>query len=76
MLMTPQHHVKELRDEAGRNIVGGTMLCPELGRVDVGEVYRKRTKRGGEEGGTAGGRRKEGKERKGDIYMQTSGDIL
>ena len=33
MLMTPQHQVKELRNEAGRNIVGGIMLCPELERM-------------------------------------------
>ena len=36
MFVTPQHQVKKLRNEAGRNIVGGTMLCPELGRGDVG----------------------------------------
>ena len=41
MLMTPQHQVKELRNEAGRNIVGGTMLCSELGRVDVGRYIEK-----------------------------------
>ena len=35
MFMTPHHQVKKLRDEAGRNIVGGTMLCPELGGGDV-----------------------------------------
>ena len=56
MFVTPHHQVKELRDEAGRNIVGGTMLCPEL--VDVGEVYRKRTKRREDEGGTEWGRSK------------------
>ena len=56
MFVTPQHQVKELRDEAGRNIVGGTMLCSEL--VDVGEVYRKRTKGRGDEGRTGWGRRK------------------
>ena len=60
MFMTPQHEVKELRDEAGRNIAGGTMLCPEL--VDVGEVYRKRTKRKGDEGVKQRGRGR-GKER-------------
>ena len=36
MFVTPQHQVKELWDEAGRNIVGSTMLCSELGRGDVG----------------------------------------
>ena len=56
MFVTPQHQVKELRDEAGRNIVGGTMLCSEL--VDVREVYRKRTKRRGDERGTGWGRSK------------------
>ena len=56
MFVTPQHQVKELRDEAGRNIVGGTMLCSEL--VDVGEVYRKRTNRRGDERGTGRGRGK------------------
>ena len=54
MLVTPQHKVKELRNEAGQNTVGGTMLCSEL--VDVGEVYRKRAKRRGDEGGTGWGR--------------------
>ena len=33
MFVTPQHKVKELRDEAGRNIVGGTMLSSELERM-------------------------------------------
>ena len=36
MFVTPQHKVKELRDEAGWNIVGGTMFCSELGREDWG----------------------------------------
>ena len=47
MFVTPQHKVKELRNEAGWNIVGGTMLCSEL--VDVGEVYMCRKERRGEE---------------------------
>ena len=66
MFVTPQHQVKELRDEAGRNIVGGTMLCPELGREGVytcrkeqrgeekreeQEVGERKGKKRGEEGG-------------------------
>ena len=39
MFVTPHHQVKELRNEAGRNIVGGTMLCSEL--VDVGRYIEK-----------------------------------
>ena len=39
MFVTPQHQVKKLRNEAGRNIVGGTMLCSEL--VDVGRYIEK-----------------------------------
>ena len=51
MFVTPQHQVKELRDEAGRNIVGSTMLCSELGREDWGggEVYTCRKEQRGEE---------------------------
>ena len=56
MFVTPQHQVKELRDEAGRNIVGGTMLCSEL--VDVGEVYRKRGEEMREEQDGGGGRQR------------------
>ena len=65
MFVTPQHQVKELRNEAGRNIVGGTMLCSELGRMDVGR-YIEKGQRGeerreeqeeGEKGRERGGRR-------------------
>ena len=68
MFMTPQHQVKELRNEAGRNIVGGTMLCSELGRVDVGR-YIEKGQRGEErkEEQQGGGERK-GKREK-EIYI-------
>ena len=56
MFVTPQHQVKELRDEAGRNIVGSTMLCSELGRGRY--IHVEKDKRGGEEGGRVGGERK------------------
>ena len=69
MFVTPHHQVKELRNEAGRNIVGGTMLCSELGRVDVGR-YIEKGQRGEErkEEQQGGGERK-GKREKGDIYI-------
>ena len=60
MFVTPQHQVKELRDEAGRNIVGGTMLCSELGGGDMG----------GEGRGDRKGKR--GKRRYAYAYVRTS----
>ena len=73
MFVTPQHQVKELRDEAGRNIVGGTMLCSELGRMDVGRYTEQRGEEMREEqqgeGGGEGGEERKGKRGKGDMHM-------
>ena len=60
MFMTPHHQVKELRNEAGWNIVGGTTLCSELGRVDVGRYIEK-----GQRGKERREEQQEGGERKG-----------
>ena len=72
MFVTPQHQVKELRDEVGRNIVGGTMLCSELGRGDVGgEGGYIRTCRKSKEG-RGRGRNRRG-ERKGEKEGEQGG---
>ena len=78
MFVTPQHQVKELRDEAGRNIVGGTMLCSELGREGVytcRKEQRGEEKREEQEGGKEGekGRRRGGK---GGTHMHTYVPVL
>ena len=83
MFVTPQHQVKELRDEAGRNIVGCTMLCSEL--VDVGryiekgqrgEEMREEQDGGGVKQRGSRGRGKEGKEREGGMHMHTYIPVL
>ena len=76
MFMTPHHQVKELRNEAGQNIVGSTMLCSELGRVDVGRYIEKGQRWEERKEEQQGGGERKGKRGKGDMYMQTSGDIF
>ena len=76
MFVTPQHQVKELRDEAGRNIVGGTMLCPELEREDWGGgyIHVEKNKEGRRRGRNRRGERKGEKEEeggKGGMHMHT-----
>ena len=51
------------------------MLCSELGRVDVGR-YIEKGQRGKERKEEQRGKKRKGKREKGDIYMQTSGDMI
>ena len=64
MFVTPQHQVKELRNEAGRNIVGCTMLCPELRGKNGGRYIHVEKNEEGRAGGGKGGakRGRRGKE--------------
>ena len=75
MFVTPQHQVKELRDEAGRNIVGGTMLSSELERMwgRYIEKGQRREEMGEEQDGgggrqSVGGGGRKGKEGKGGMH--------
>ena len=80
MFVTPQHKVKELRDEAGWNIVSSTMLCSEFGGGVGGGgigICRKKTKRverrKSKEGGQGGERkRRNERERKGSELVYVS----